>query len=363
MSRRWPLAVVAAVGLVACGARTGVDLGSGPPPPTVEAGVDGGPDALDASDGATVDVIVTDAGCTTDAACDDGVSCTLDRCDPGLHVCTHLPRPNLCDDGVFCNGAEACDPVKSCIAGVPPSCADGLACSVDSCNEAAKSCNHVPDDTLCPISHTCDLQLGCQARALAHSGSTMYEIRLPSGQVKALGPTGAQLTDVALHPNNTLYGFGFNALYTVNQSTGAATFFKATSAGNVNAADVAPNGTLYVAGATSLYALDFGTGNAAFVASFPAGRSSSGDLAFVGNRLLASAAINGGDELDEFDVTLKTSKVVGPIGFNCVWGLAAYGPTLYGLTCNGQVLSIDPVTGKGTQLNQANVAFWGASAR
>ncbi|CAN5607835.1 hypothetical protein BH09MYX1_BH09MYX1_48050 [soil metagenome] len=59
----------------------------------------------------------------------------------------------------------------------------------------------------------------------------------------------------------------------------------------------------------------------------------------------------------------KTSTILGPIGFSCVWGLAAFGPTLYGLTCNGHVLSINPNTGKGTLLNQSSVAFWGASAR
>ena len=51
------------------------------------------------------------------------------------------------------------------------------------------------------------------------------------------------------------------------------------------------------------------------------------------------------------------------MGFTCIWGLAAYGPTLYGLTCEGRILSIDTTTGKGAQLNKVSTAFWGASAR
>jgi hypothetical protein len=357
-------ALVAAGVMVACGARTSIGIGG---VEGVEAGLDGAVadgNVVDTGDGSVVDVIVTDAGCNADPECDDGVACTLDRCDLALRVCTHLPRPAQCDDGVFCNGAEVCDPKLGCAAGPPPSCSDGIACSVDSCNEGKKGCDHAPDDTLCPISHTCDLQLGCQARALAHSGNTLYEIRLPSGQVKTVGGTGPQLTDVALHPSNVLYGIGFNALYTVNQTTGVATFFKSTSTGNINAADVAPGGVLYVAGDTSLYTLNLVTGVATFVASFPPGRASSGDLAFVGPRLLASSTSAGGEELVEFDVNAKTSKVLGPIGFTCVWGLAGFGPTLYGLTCNGQVLAIDVITGKGTLKNQVpNVTFWGASAR
>ncbi|CAN5607885.1 hypothetical protein BH09MYX1_BH09MYX1_48060 [soil metagenome] len=233
-----------------CGARTDIDVS---PSVDQDAAADAaGLDAYDASDAQVVDVIVTDAGCKADVQCDDLIACTVDRCDPNLRVCTHLPRPALCDDAVFCNGAEACDAVQGCIATGPPSCSDGVACSVDACNEGAKGCDHIPDDSLCPISHACDLQLGCQARALAHSSSTLYDIRLPSGQIKALGGTTAQLTDIALHPTNVLYGIGFNQIYTVNQKTGATTFFKSTNAGSINGADVSPSGTLYVSGGTSL---------------------------------------------------------------------------------------------------------------
>ncbi len=363
--RRLALGTLASLAL-GCGARTEVGIGGGTASDAsvgLDASADAVPAVPDVRDGQVIDVIVTDAGCSSDVQCDDAVGCTLDRCDPNLRVCTHLPRPQLCDDGIFCNGAEACNFVQGCVPGAAPSCSDGIGCTVDSCNEANEGCDHVPNDALCPISHTCDLQLGCQARAIAHSGTTLYDIRLPSGQVKVIGPTGSQLTDIALHPSNVLYGIGFNQLYTVNQSTGVATFFKSTTAGNINGADVSPTGSLYVSGGSGLYTLDLGTGVATFVTSFPPGRSSSGDLAFVGPRLLASATGSQPDDLVEFDLVTKTSKILGSIGFTCVWGLAAYGPTLYGLTCNGAVLSIDTTTGKGTQLNGANVAFWGASAR
>lgn len=349
--------VVAALVLAGCGARTELSSGT--------TSSDAGVDRFEASTDASVDVIVTDAGCASDDACDDRVACTLDRCDPSLHVCTHAPRPALCDDGVFCNGSKACDAVQGCVPSAPPSCEEGIACTVDTCNEAKKGCDHVPHDELCPISHACDPALGCQARALAHSGTTLYDVRLPSGQVKAIGSTVAQLTDVALSPQNVLYGIGFSSLYTVNTQTGVATLFKNTSAGAMNGADMAPNGELYVAGGSALYALSIATGVPTFVASFPGAQQSSGDLAFVGARLLASATGAGptGDDLIEFNLATKTSTVIGPIGFTCVWGLAAYGPTLYGLTCTGQVLSIDPNSGKGTLLNKASIGFWGATAR
>ncbi len=38
---------------------------------------------------------------------------------------------------------------------------------------------------------------------------------------------------------------------------------------------------------------------------------------------------------------------VGNVGFNCLWGLAPFGDTLYGFTCDAELLSIDPETGAG----------------
>ena len=52
---------------------------------------------------------------------------------------------NDCDDGMFCNGAEACV-AGDCQSGAPVDCDDGEICSADSCNEATDSCDHVGDD-------------------------------------------------------------------------------------------------------------------------------------------------------------------------------------------------------------------------
>jgi hypothetical protein len=47
-----------------------------------------------------------------------------------------------------------------------------------------------------------------------------------------------------------------------------------------------------------------------------------------------------------------------------VWGLAAYGATLFGFTCSGQVLGIDPTNGTATVLTTSpGEMFFGASER
>ncbi len=113
-----------------------------------------------------VETCTTEVGCVAGAPpCADGVGCTLDGCDEETLECRHEPSDERCDDGLFCNGEERCDPVAGCRPGVPP-CQDGLECTEDRCNELSRSCSHVPVDALCAGSDPCtadrcDLWLGC----------------------------------------------------------------------------------------------------------------------------------------------------------------------------------------------------------
>lgn len=361
--------------LAACGARASLsipvgDTGGGAPigggtPGTGGAGLggtggappDAGPDA-----DAGPDVIVTDAGCQDAGECDDGIPCTLDACQGGL--CVHQLDDAACDDGLFCTGVEHCHPSLGCVA-TPVGCDDGIACTVDACDEAKKGCDHAPDDGLCPISHKCGPGEGCYALAYAHSPDTLYEVRLPSGKVTPIGPTQVQLTDLALGSNATLYGLDFGTLYDVNTTTGAATFLTAVDATGTVAFDVSPQGEFFAGGGTGVYKIEIAPVQTTQVASYPGNLVASGDLAFLGARLLATAHGPGGgnDSLVEIDLAAGTAKTLGNTGFDCIWGLAAFGPKLYGLTCHGQVLNIDTQTGAAQQLSTGGPAFWGASAR
>jgi hypothetical protein len=101
--------------------------------------------------------------------CDDGVACTVDACNEATDACDHAADDALCDNGLFCDGAETCDPALGCLAGTPVDCGDGIGCTVDACNEATDACDHVADDALCDNgqfcdgAETCDALLDCQA--------------------------------------------------------------------------------------------------------------------------------------------------------------------------------------------------------
>jgi hypothetical protein len=84
--------------------------------------------------------------CIEDAQCDDGVDCSFDRCDLELGRCRFTPDASLCDDGVYCNGAEVCELGKGCLPGPPTSCSDDNPCTIDACVESTRSCTRTPRD-------------------------------------------------------------------------------------------------------------------------------------------------------------------------------------------------------------------------
>jgi len=270
------------------------------------------------------------------------------------------PPCPACDDHLYCNGPEQC--VGDTCATGPAPCDDGISCTVDSCLEEGDACAHEADDSLCPLSHGCDPRRGCVGHALAHDSVQLYEVWLPSGEVEPIGETGYGLLDVALDPNGDLWGVSWDAFVRVDEGTGRATYVGTTVTG-LNALDAAEDGTLYAAG-DALYRIDPSTGAATFVARYPDGRSSSGDLAFFEGRFLATATtFSESDDLIDIDLASGSAITIGSIGYPCVWGLAAFGSTLYGLTCDGTVLSIDPATGAATEVSHSTVGFYGATAR
>ncbi|MCO6439031.1 MAG: S8 family serine peptidase [Phycisphaerae bacterium] len=86
----------------------------------------------------------------TPVNCDDAVGCTDDSCNEGTDSCDHAPNHGLCDDGLFCNGAEVCSVSLDCQPGTAVDCDDGVGCTDDSCNEGTDSCDNVPNDANCP---------------------------------------------------------------------------------------------------------------------------------------------------------------------------------------------------------------------
>lgn len=103
------------------------------------------PDIVSRPDGGGVPIPDGAVLCDDDRECDDGIACTRDVCAPG-GFCVSAEDSSLCSDGIFCNGAEVCDALVGCRAGLPRTCSDDDVCTVDYCDEAGKRCAHDPRD-------------------------------------------------------------------------------------------------------------------------------------------------------------------------------------------------------------------------
>lgn len=177
------------------------------------------------------------------------------------------------------------------------------------------------------------------------SGGTLGKVDVATGNVALVGNMGTVLTDIAFSPSGALYGVSFNALYSVNTSSAAATLIGNLGVTGMNALVFNADGTLYAAGLDSkLYTVNIGTGAASSLGS--TGFTSGGDLAFYESKLYLASA---GNQLVDVDVVNPSnSTAVGSFGFNDVFGLATGDDNvLYGVS-GTQIFSINPLTGDGT---------------
>jgi hypothetical protein len=75
--------------------------------------------------------------------CDDGITCTRDSSGPE-DQCLNIPDDTLCDDGLFCNGTETCDPLSGCQAGSDP-------CNTqEECDEETDECISIDEPCIPP---------------------------------------------------------------------------------------------------------------------------------------------------------------------------------------------------------------------
>ena len=118
----------------------------------------------------------------TPPTCDDGATCTVDTCDPeaagGTGACDFAPDETECDNDLFCDGLEVCNPdddgadeTTGCVPGTAPDCDDEDPCTIDSCDNVLGECVNTPPecegtgDGCCPASCT-----------VADSGATDYDL-------------------------------------------------------------------------------------------------------------------------------------------------------------------------------------------
>lgn len=107
---------------------------------------------------------------------DDGIACTVDTCDEITDSVVHVPDDGACANGAFCDGDEVCTAGVGCEPGAPPPLDDGVACTDDSCDEIGDAVLHVPDPGLCDdgdpcTAESCDALTGCASDFIPGCGT------------------------------------------------------------------------------------------------------------------------------------------------------------------------------------------------
>lgn len=103
--------------------------------------------------------------------CADAVACTSDSCNEATDSCDHIANNAACGNGLFCDGNETCNATLGCQSGTAPNCDDAFPCTADSCNEGADSCNNTPNNALCDDGLFCNGAETCSAGAGCVAGS------------------------------------------------------------------------------------------------------------------------------------------------------------------------------------------------
>lgn len=213
----------------------------------------------------------------------------------------------------------------------------------------------------------------------AHTPSVLY--RLDQAGFVQVGPfqfdkNGGQVTDIALDEDANLFAITFFDLFGCN-SKSAQCQWLASLPQQFNGLTFVPEGVLGPK-AELVGIANSGTwnhlqikGNTATIAplgSYGGGFQSSGDafsVEGVGTLATVTSGPFGGDKLAIVDPKTGTiKKVLGDTGVNGLWGLAWHADKIYGFSSNGQIVTLDPATGKATTASGLNapggVSWWGA---
>ena len=106
----------------------------------------------------TVDDVCSNGVCTSGSLkpCESPNGCEAGQCEPATGQCSFivLADGTACEDGNACSNPDVCDG-GVCKAGPNDPCDDGIACTVDSCDEVTGACKSALDGGHCLVDEAC----------------------------------------------------------------------------------------------------------------------------------------------------------------------------------------------------------------
>lgn len=208
----------------------------------------------------------------------------------------------------------------------------------------------------------------------AHTAAELFRVDPRALTLRSIGRFGFdsdgqdhQMTDIAVNARGEVWGLTFNAIYRIDATTARCTLASPLQ-GQYNGLTFVPMGVLNpaaevlvaVEGAGTYYVVNTSDGRVQRLGMLGA-YASSGDLVSVANtETWAIVKVRGEDHLARVDLRAGVTTLVGPTGVDDIWGLGYWRARLYGFAEGGAFVTIDPVTGRATEVMRTGNAWWGA---
>jgi streptogramin lyase len=118
----------------------------------------------------------------SDAAVNPGATEVCDGSDNNCDGNIDEGGDLLCDNGLFCDGAEICVGINGCQPDIAPSTDDGVSCTDDSCDEATDSIVNAPNDAHCDDGSICTAEFCDGSISCSYTNLDLGEITCGVGQ-------------------------------------------------------------------------------------------------------------------------------------------------------------------------------------
>lgn len=221
----------------------------------------------------------------------------------------------------------------------------------------------------------------------AHDATNLYTVDPDTYAVHMVGSFGftafgEYMTDLGIDQNGNMLGTSFvpvfptgmtMMVYSVNPTTAKATQLTMNSQRSFNGLSFVPATQVGGTGADVLvgteaadgqvWQVNTTTGAVTQVGSMGGSYVSSGDIVSVdGFGTVQTVKGTTHDILVKLDMTSFTAHPIGTdTGFDKIWGLGYWKGKVFGFTNAGQIITIDPNTGAGTQVASGGPGWYGAA--
>lgn len=308
----------------------------------------------------------SDRNCDGKIGCDDPSCASSPKCQPACNPgdtkpCYTGPAGTL-GKGICKAGVQNCENGKW-----STTCSGQTLPQAEACTGGVdEDCNGLVDcnDSVCaPQAACCTPTSSVDGTIYANTSSSLYRIDPSTFAVTKVGDfnAGDQMTDVAVTPAGAVYGVSFTALYSINKTTGKATFVANVGGNGNNSLTFLPNGDFLAADSNGdVKRINPTNGAVTYVGNYGGNMGGSGDLVAVASGQMFATATGSNTDLLVKVAANGVATPVAQTGKTQVWGLAYAGSRVIGFTTDGQILKIDPATAQTTVLANTGISFWGA---